>query len=259
MDSFGGRRALVIDEGQFGTATEYVRAFEAILAERVPDQHRAMLRAHMAAPGYAVTWAGLAAAVGYSAGHTVNLQYGKLAERVARQLGMVEKPATPGGQTWWLWALVRWGPRDPESGHTVFVLRSPVVEALSRLGFGPIVPPNQPAVEVSAAEGRELLRLHRTRERSRGLVARKKRAVLAAAGRLECEACGFDFAAAYGPRGDGFAECHHTHPISESAPGRRTRLSELAVVCANCHRMLHRRPWASVPELRAIVQSRRGG
>jgi hypothetical protein len=112
--------------------------------------------------------------------------------------------------------------------------------------------------EVSAAEGRELLRLHRTRERNRGLVARKKRSVLFEYGRLVCEACEFEFAAVYGPRGDGFAECHHTQPIAQSAPGRRTRLSELAIVCANCHRMLHRRPWLSVPELRALVRSRRG-
>ena len=115
-----------------------------------------------------------------------------------------------------------------------------------------------PATELSAAEGRELLRLHRTRERSQPLVALKKREVLLAEGRLECETCGFDFAAAYGPRGEGFAECHHTLPISQSAPDRRTRTSELALVCANCHRMLHRRPWVSVQELHLLVRSRRG-
>ena len=112
--------------------------------------------------------------------------------------------------------------------------------------------------EYSVAEGRELLRLHRTRERSHRLVARKKRSVLFEFGRLVCEACDFDFSAAYGSRGDGFAECHHTQPISQSALDRRTRLSELAVVCANCHRMLHRRPWVSVPDLQELVRSRRG-
>ena len=40
------------------------------------------------------------------------------------------------------------------------------------------VPAPVPVVEVSAAEGRELLRLHRLRERSRALIARKKREVL---------------------------------------------------------------------------------
>jgi hypothetical protein len=116
-----------------------------------------------------------------------------------------------------------------------------------------------PSDDTSVAEGRALLRLHRTRERNRRLVARKKRSVLSATGKLACEACEFDFLVAYGPRGDGFAECHHTHPICRSEPERRTRLSELAVVCANCHRMLHRRPWLSVDDLRELVQSRRRG
>ncbi len=111
--------------------------------------------------------------------------------------------------------------------------------------------------ERSAAEGHELLRLHRVRERSHRLVARKKRLVLSKSGRLVCEACDFDFASVYGTRGERFAECHHIHPISLSAPGRRTRLSDLAIVCANCHRMLHLRPWVSIAELRAIVESRR--
>jgi hypothetical protein len=121
----------------------------------------------------------------------------------------------------------------------------------------PILQPPTPAGDTSAAEGRELFRMHRIRERNRRLVALKKRSVLVSTGKLACEACGFDFAAVYGPRGDGFAECHHNYPISQSASDRRTRLSELAVVCANCHRMLHRRPWLSVAELRELVRSRR--
>jgi 5-methylcytosine-specific restriction protein A len=111
--------------------------------------------------------------------------------------------------------------------------------------------------EVSAAEGRELLRLHRTRERNRMLVSRKNRSVLFETGRLACEACGFDFASVYVALGDGFAECHHDCPLASAAGERRIRLSELSVVCANCHRMLHRRPWHTVAELRELLRSRR--
>jgi hypothetical protein len=136
-------------------------------------------------------------------------------------------------------------------------VRKPGISGLP--GYVRVVAPRPADDDITAAEGRELLRLHRTRERSRGLVASKKRRAFFESGRLACEACDFDFAAVYGPRGEQFAECHHTLPISQSAPGRRTRLSELAVVCANCHRMLHRRPWMSVPELRELVRSRRGG
>ncbi len=130
-------------------------------------------------------------------------------------------------------------------------------------GYVRVADPAAPAVpdagEVSAAEGRELLRLHRTRERSRGLVARKKRSVLFESGRLACEACGFDFVAVYGPLGEGFAECHHTLPLGRAAGERRTRLSDLAVVCANCHRMLHRWPWHTVAGLRELLRTHRGG
>lgn len=99
-------------------------------------------------------------------------------------------------------------------------------------------------------EGRLLTRLHRVRERRRS--GEKKRAVLAATGRLACEACDFDFAAAYGALGEGFAECHHKLPLVAGV--RTTRLADLAIVCANCHRMLHRSaPWLSVDELRAIL------
>ena len=60
-----------------------------------------------------------------------------------------------------------------------------------------------------------------------------------------------DLSKTYGDLGEGFIECHHKVPVSELKPGAKTKLSDLAVLCANCHRMLHRRrPWLSVDELR---------
>lgn len=105
-----------------------------------------------------------------------------------------------------------------------------------------------------AEEGAVLTRLHRVRERNRRLVARKKQQTLTDTGQLMCEACGFDFGRAYGQIGSGFIECHHRVPLSELSPGARTMLSDLALVCANCHRMIHRRrPWLAVEELTAII------
>jgi 5-methylcytosine-specific restriction protein A len=87
-------------------------------------------------------------------------------------------------------------------------------------------------------EGALLMTTHLRRERSRA-ARKKKAAVLAETGTLACEVCGFDFAARYGEIGVGFAECHHLRPLTE---GRRTTKPEdLAIVCANCHRMIHRR------------------
>ena len=106
--------------------------------------------------------------------------------------------------------------------------------------------------EEEGEEGRILTRTHRYRERNPTLVKRKKDRVLAANGEIACEVCGFDFGKVYGERGNGFIECHHTKPVSELEPGGRTNLADLALVCSNCHRMIHRqRPWLSIADLRS--------
>lgn len=107
-------------------------------------------------------------------------------------------------------------------------------------------------------EGRLLTRVHRTRERDRKIVAKKKDAVLNSSGKLQCECCGFDFKAAYGAIGEGFIECHHKKPVSSLAPSDRTKLDDLALVCSNCHRMIHRqRPWLTIEQVKQLVVERR--
>jgi 5-methylcytosine-specific restriction protein A len=59
--------------------------------------------------------------------------------------------------------------------------------------------------------------------------------------------CGFDFAGVYGPRGSNFCEVHHLKPLSDVHSEVETRLQDLAIVCSNCHRMLHREPWQTFP------------
>ena len=76
-----------------------------------------------------------------------------------------------------------------------------------------------------------------------------------------CMACGFNFETAYGKIGEGYAECHHRNPLSERPEKEwtarlRTNLEDVDIVCANCHRMLHRqRPAISVVSLRAIMNA----
>lgn len=107
---------------------------------------------------------------------------------------------------------------------------------------------------ISVVEGRELLRLHRTRERNRTMILKKKKSILSETGKLACEVCEFDFNSFYGMLGSGFAECHHVFPLWQTIEFRETRLTDLAIVCSNCHRMLHRRPWHSIVELRAVLR-----
>jgi len=104
-----------------------------------------------------------------------------------------------------------------------------------------------------AAEGKLLTVLHHRRERSPTLAKRKKDAALRLTGKLACEACNFDFEEVYGERGRGFIECHHTRPLADLEHEITTKLADLALLCANCHRMIHaKRPWLSVTELRQL-------
>jgi 5-methylcytosine-specific restriction endonuclease McrA len=74
-----------------------------------------------------------------------------------------------------------------------------------------------------------------------------------------CQVCGFDFVKTYGALGEGFAEAHHLNPLSERPSEEwtaavRTNMADVAVLCANCHRMIHRRkPALSIEELKALI------
>ena len=107
-------------------------------------------------------------------------------------------------------------------------------------------------------EGAILTRLHLLRERSQSAARLKKRRVVEHTGRLACEACNFDFLEIYGKLGEGFAECHHLTPLSR-LPGRKsTHLGDLGIVCANCHRMLHRsKQWLTISDLKEVIVARR--
>lgn len=113
---------------------------------------------------------------------------------------------------------------------------------------------------IEAVEGRLLASLHIRRERDTKLVTAKKSAALRDRGRLVCEACEFEFAAVYGERGAGYIEAHHIQPLHTLRPGSRTRLEDLALLCSNCHRIIHaRKPWLTVPELRTLLAENRNG
>ena len=76
-------------------------------------------------------------------------------------------------------------------------------------------------------------------------------------GELFCEACNFDFKDRYGERGDGFIECHHIVPLSEIDREQETKLTDLALLCSNCHRMVHRKKkWLTMSQLKKIIVSK---
>ena len=89
-------------------------------------------------------------------------------------------------------------------------------------------------------EGAVIYKLHKYRERDVSIVAKKKNIVFEQYGKLLCEACEFDFNVQYGDLGYKFIECHHRTPLAEFTSTSKTTISDLALVCSNCHRMLHR-------------------
>jgi len=89
-------------------------------------------------------------------------------------------------------------------------------------------------------EGALSYRKHRHFERDGDVPKLAKMKRFNETGKLECDVCAFDFTERYGQLGEGFIEAHHTVPVSQMRPGERTTLSSIALVCSNCHRMLHR-------------------
>ena len=104
-------------------------------------------------------------------------------------------------------------------------------------------------------EGREAEITHIRRERSPELIRTVKTQFLKTHGRLYCQVCDFDFKLKYGAIGDGFIEAHHIVPVKDLPPGGKTKISDIALVCSNCHRMLHRsKRWLQISELKALLK-----
>lgn len=112
-------------------------------------------------------------------------------------------------------------------------------------------------LDPSADEGSILERVQLVRERNPKLRRDKITAVLAAGKKVACEVCTFDFERTYGERGRLYIEVHHRTPLHVTG-STRTKLTDLALLCSNCHRMVHRgRPWLTVDELRSSIVAQR--
>ena len=86
-------------------------------------------------------------------------------------------------------------------------------------------------------EGHRHYREHLVRERSIRLASQAK-----IRDGYTCRVCGINFEQLYGRLGHAFAEAHHLVALGKLARARRNSAQDLATVCANCHRMLHRLP-----------------
>ncbi|MGO4199079.1 hypothetical protein AB4Z13_27340 [Rhizobium sp. YAF28] len=106
--------------------------------------------------------------------------------------------------------------------------------------LGDFVPTEE---ERSWIEGNPKIVSHLKRERAPGLAKEKREAFIAEHKRLFCEDCKFDPMEKYGPEaGSACIEVHHhrTH-LANMEPGHKTSIEDLKCLCANCHRVLHRK------------------
>lgn len=94
-------------------------------------------------------------------------------------------------------------------------------------------------VDAEASEGRLTLVTHLIRERNPQQARRKKEAFVERHGALFCEACG-ETHLKYGNLAARIFEVHHLRPLSASKREVKTCLDDLAVLCPNCHRAIHR-------------------
>lgn len=99
--------------------------------------------------------------------------------------------------------------------------------------------------DYEAHEGNLVLRTHLERERDSSLVAKFKAGLDAP----RCEACSMNFAEVYGDLAIDYIEAHHRTPLARANEGKPTKLEDLAALCPNCHRVIHRNIEMTVEQL----------
>ncbi|WP_072035166.1 EVE domain-containing protein [Providencia rettgeri] len=104
--------------------------------------------------------------------------------------------------------------------------------------------------EYGSDESTRRIKTHMVRERDPKLVKKAKAAFFKKYGRLYCEVCNYDFLPIYG---FSYVEVHHKKALKDIKSGEETKLKDLAIVCANCHRAVHRidseDPWSDLLEI----------
>jgi len=111
-----------------------------------------------------------------------------------------------------------------------------------------------PDVELELPEGRLLTALHLRRERNpkvRKMLLDDRRST-----GLRCEICDLARSDLEEPLQESIFEAHHLVPLAEAGE-RKTKLADLAMLCACCHRLIHRAMvskgrWIGIVEARSI-------
>jgi len=107
-------------------------------------------------------------------------------------------------------------------------------------------------------EGGLSVRTHIYRERNSAAAKKLKKKALEAKC-VTCSGCKINYYDVYGNLAISLIECHHLIPLSSAKHTGTTKSSELALLCANCHRLVHsRREPLTLDELHLILVPKNG-
>lgn len=233
--------------------SDYINAINAI-RNRLGERRLQVLRFQFEQPGRATTSRKIRDHFGYSSLGASNLLYGRLGKTFAGVLPMRTQADDARRTAHWQALSTSHGTNE----SLVWIMRPQLASALVDRelvdpdldGLGILVDLDVYEELLQVSEGRQRLVMHLSRERNRAIVAAKK----SLAESLACEICGFDSLVFYGRD---YCEVHHTVPIAELDEETMTRLDDLSIVCANCHRILHlNSPPMTMDELRRLVKTR---
>lgn len=113
-----------------------------------------------------------------------------------------------------------------------------------------------PEYEEEFSEGKSATKVHIRRERSRKL-RMELIALRLKQGGLSCDLCATDGSKFDPAMRESMFECHHIVPLSIIGE-TKTKVKDMALLCANCHRLLHRiiakkKQWLSIEEAKACL------
>jgi len=166
-----------------------------------------------------------------------------LTNRILKYLNRFEVIGTDGNKSKFIVPFEGWHQDYNPSKHFVWKLRDELVQALEELGMVDDQPfPSEEdeltsSIVESTPDGKKILCYTTRYERN----AQNRRNAIKIHGTV-CQGCGFDFEKTYGEIGRDYIEVHHVKPLCEgegSVPINAE--TDLICVCANCHRMIHRR------------------
>lgn len=105
-------------------------------------------------------------------------------------------------------------------------------------------------------EGKRSLEIHYKIERNPKIIKIAKKVFKNKNESLYCEICGFNFYEFYGDFGQDYIEGHHNKPLNKYSEGEKTNIKDIKMVCANCHRIIHRNN-ISFEDLKEYIKKRK--